>query len=89
MENSITTNSLFNRIGVMIEKSQDIVKDHYVIEFIGLPELSVYSESELEARLINHLQTFLLELGKGFAFVGRRVRFTFDEQHSNRNMALC
>ena len=50
-------------------------------EFLGLKELPQYSESELEQRLIDHLQTFLLELGKGFAFVGRQVRFTFDEQH--------
>ncbi|MFI3214583.1 MAG: PDDEXK nuclease domain-containing protein, partial [Lachnospiraceae bacterium] len=56
-------------------------KDPYVLEFMGLEELSTYSESELETRLINHLQTFLLELGTGFTFVGRQERFTFDEEH--------
>ena len=67
--------------GQMVEKPEDMIKDPYVMEFIGLPELPQYSESELEQRLIDHLQTFLLELGKGFTFVGRQVRFSFDEQH--------
>ena len=67
--------------GQKIEKPEDVVKDPYVLEFLGLKELPQYSESELEQRLIDHLQTFLLELGKGFTFVGRQVRFTFDEQH--------
>ena len=67
--------------GQTIETPQDAVKDPYVLEFLGLPELPVYSESELESRIIDHLQQFLLELGTGFAFVGRQVRFTFDEEH--------
>lgn len=67
--------------GQIVEKPEDVIKDPYVLEFIGLPELPQYSENELEQRLIDHLQTFLLELGKGFTFVGRQVRFTFDEQH--------
>lgn len=67
--------------GQVIDSPRDIVKDPYVLEFIGLPELPQYNESELEQRLIDNLQTFLLELGKGFTFVGRQVRFTFDEQH--------
>lgn len=67
--------------GQLIEKPEDVVKDPYVLEFLGLKELPQYSESELEQRLIDHLQIFLLELGKGFTFVGRQVRFTFDEQH--------
>lgn len=67
--------------GQVIEGPADVVKDPYVLEFLGLPELPVYSESELETRIIDHLQQFLLELGTGFAFVGRQVRFTFDEEH--------
>lgn len=67
--------------GQIVEKAEDILKDPYVLEFVGLPELPQYSETELEQRLIDNLQTFLLELGKGFTFVGRQVRFTFDEQH--------
>ena len=67
--------------GQMVEKPQDVVKDPYVLEFLGLPELPAYSEKELEVRIIDHLQQFLLELGTGFAFVGRQMRFTFDEEH--------
>ena len=67
--------------GQVVETPEDAVKDPYILEFLGLPELPVYSESELETRIIDHLQQFLLELGTGFAFVGRQVRFTFDEEH--------
>ena len=67
--------------GQHIETSQDVVKDPYVLEFLGLKELPEYSESELENRIIDNLQQFLLELGRGFAFIGRQVRFTFDEEH--------
>lgn len=67
--------------GHKIESSKDAVKDPYILEFLGLPELPEYSESELESRIIDHLQQFLLELGTGFAFIGRQVRFTFDEEH--------
>ena len=67
--------------GQIIEKAEDVVKDPYILEFLGLQELPQYSESELEQRLIDNIQVFLLELGKGFTFVGRQVRFTFDEQH--------
>lgn len=67
--------------GQKIETTKDVVKDPYVLEFLGLPELPEYSESELESRIIDHLQQFLLELGTGFAFIGRQVRFTFDEEH--------
>lgn len=67
--------------GHKVEVAKDAVKDPYVLEFLGLPELPEYSESELESRIIDHLQQFLLELGTGFAFIGRQVRFTFDEEH--------
>ena len=67
--------------GHKLETAKDAVKDPYVLEFLGLPELPAYSESELESRIIDHLQQFLLELGTGFAFIGRQVRFTFDEEH--------
>jgi len=67
--------------GQEVEKPRDVIKDPYVLEFLGLPELPCYTETELEQRIIDNLQTFLLELGKGFAFVGRQVRFTFDDQH--------
>lgn len=72
---------ILSRNGQLIEKPSDAIKDPYVLEFLGLQELPVYSESELENKIIDHLQQFLLELGKGFAFVGRQVRLTFDEEH--------
>ena len=67
--------------GQILETPADVVKDPYALEFLGLQELPEYTESEMESRIIDHLQQFLLELGKGFAFVGRQVRFTFDEEH--------
>jgi predicted nuclease of restriction endonuclease-like (RecB) superfamily len=66
--------------GQIVESPQDLFRDPYVLEFTGLPEKSSYSETELEQKLIDHLQQFLLELGKGFAFMGRQVRFTFEEE---------
>ena len=67
--------------GQIIEKAQDIIKDPYILEFLGLDEKSDYSENKLETEIIDKLEMFLLELGKGFTFVGRQVRFTFDERH--------
>ncbi len=67
--------------GQIIESPTDTVKDPYILEFLGLPEESKYSETELEQRIIDKLEHFLLELGKGFTFVGRQVRFTFKEKH--------
>ena len=69
------------RRGQVVERPEDAVKDPYILEFTGLPERTNYTESDLEARLIDHLQEFMLELGKGFAFVGRQQRITFDEKH--------
>ncbi len=67
--------------GQIIEKATDLIKDPYVLEFLNLPEAFAYNESELESAIINKLEHFLLELGKGFTFVGRQQRFTFDEEH--------
>ncbi len=67
--------------GLIVEKAQDSLKDPYVLEFLGLPEETNYSENELEQKLIDKLEHFLLELGKGYAFVGRQVRFSFDDKH--------
>ena len=68
-----------SRKGLVVEKP--IVKDPYVLEFLGLPLDSSDSESTLEQRIIDKVQAFLLELGKGYAFVGRQVRLSFDEKH--------
>lgn len=67
--------------GQIIEKPKDIIKDPYILEFLGLPELHQYSETELEDEIINRLEHFLLELGHGFTFVARQKRITFDEKH--------
>lgn len=67
--------------GQIVESAKDSLKDPYILEFIGLPESSKYSESKLEQKIIDKLEHFLLELGKGYTFVGRQVRFTFDDKH--------
>ncbi|MBP4143037.1 DUF1016 family protein [Flavobacterium sp. P4023] len=67
--------------GQIIEKPKDIIKDPYILEFLGLPELNQYSENELEEEIINKLEHFLLELGNGFTFVARQKRITFDDKH--------
>lgn len=64
------------------------VRDPYVLEFLGLHEQPDYTESDLENRIIDHLQEFLMEMGKGFTFVGRQVRFTFDEDHYRVDLVL-
>ncbi|PKL80958.1 MAG: hypothetical protein CVV25_01895 [Ignavibacteriae bacterium HGW-Ignavibacteriae-4] len=67
--------------GLILEKPKDAIKDPYILEFLGLPEHSNYSESELEQELINKLENFLLELGNGFTFVARQKRISFEEKH--------
>lgn len=67
--------------GQLIEKPQDIFKEPYVLEFLGLDEKHGYSENELESALIGNLEKFLLELGKGFTFVARQRRITSGVKH--------
>jgi predicted nuclease of restriction endonuclease-like (RecB) superfamily len=67
--------------GQVVTRPEDVLKEPYVLEFLGLDEKAGYSETELEAGLITHLEHFLLELGKGFLFEARQRRFTFDEDH--------
>jgi predicted nuclease of restriction endonuclease-like (RecB) superfamily len=67
--------------GQLVVKPTDVIKNPYVLEFLGLDERSRYSESDLESAIINKLETFLLELGKGFLFEARQKRFTFAEEH--------
>jgi predicted nuclease of restriction endonuclease-like (RecB) superfamily len=66
--------------GQALRVPRDIFKAPYVLEFTGLEERSEYSETELEQALIDNLQKFLLELGKGFLFEARQKRFSFDEK---------
>lgn len=67
--------------GQIIETPQDLIKDPYILDFLGIEENTKYSESELEQKLIDKLENFILELGKGFTFVARQNRITFDEKH--------
>jgi predicted nuclease of restriction endonuclease-like (RecB) superfamily len=67
--------------GHVLESAQDAVKDPYVLEFLNLKEHYRYSENDLENALIDKLEHFLLELGKGFTFVSRQKRISFDERH--------
>lgn len=69
------------QVGQVIQKPHDLLKEPLVLEFLGLEDKNQYSESELETAIINQLEKFMLELGKGFLFGGRQVRFTFDEDH--------
>ncbi|HEX5269316.1 MAG TPA: PDDEXK nuclease domain-containing protein [Gemmataceae bacterium] len=67
--------------GHEVQNPADLVKDPYVLEFAGLPQGERYLESDLEAALIGKIQDFLLELGKGFAFMARQQRITLDGKH--------
>ena len=63
------------------KKPEDVIRDPYVLEFLGLTPNDDFYESDLEQALITHLQKFLLELGRGFSFVARQKRITFDGRH--------
>jgi predicted nuclease of restriction endonuclease-like (RecB) superfamily len=67
--------------GQIVEKPADIIREPYVLEFLKIPEPWHLSETELEKRIIENLQHFLLELGKGFAFIGRQYRITLGNTH--------
>lgn len=67
--------------GIEVQKPEDVIKSTYTLEFLNLPESSQYTESDLEQRLIDNLQKFLLELGKGFTFVGRQYKITINNVH--------
>ena len=66
--------------GQEIESPADMIKTEYMLDFLGLQEHAAVHESTLETSIIQNLQAFLLELGKGFAFVGRQRRMQFDEE---------
>jgi predicted nuclease of restriction endonuclease-like (RecB) superfamily len=70
-----------SREGQVIEKAADIIKNPLVLEFLDFEEKPSYSEDELESAIIDKLESFLLELGKGFLFEARQKRFTFDNDH--------
>lgn len=86
---------LFERIGLSTNKEllldkvkndqfnafSDIVKSPYILEFLNIPEQASYSENDLEQSIINHLQQFLIELGRGFCFEARQKRISFNNKH--------
>ncbi len=91
-----TGSLLFERTGLSLNKKgllqtvnkkavparkEDIIRDPYVFEFLGLPRKDEVSESDLETTLLNHLQEFLMELGNGFCFEARQKRITVDNEH--------
>jgi predicted nuclease of restriction endonuclease-like (RecB) superfamily len=67
--------------GHEVEQPEDLIKDSFVLEFLNIPEQHHYLESDLEEKLISNLQQFLLELGKGFAFIGRQYRMSIGGKH--------
>lgn len=67
--------------GIVVQQPEDVIKQTYTLEFLGIPERKRYSEKDLEQRLIDNLQTFLLELGKGFAFIGRQYPLMINNHH--------
>jgi len=74
--------------GQIIQSEQDLMKNPYVFEFLGLSEKELYQESDLENAIITNLQRFLLELGKGFAFIGRQQRITLNNRHYYVDLAF-
>ncbi len=71
----------FEKNGNIPLKPEELVKDPYVLEFLDLEEKNIYTEKELETKILDDLQKFLLELGQGFSFVARQKRFTIDNDH--------
>ncbi len=67
--------------GQIIQKPSDIIREPYTLDFLKIEQPYHYTEKELESKIIEHLQQFLLELGKGFAFIGRQYRITLGNRH--------
>lgn len=67
--------------GQILNIPKDSIKEPYILEFLGLEEKEKYSENDLEKAIIDKIEHFLLELGKGFAFVARQKRISFEERH--------
>jgi predicted nuclease of restriction endonuclease-like (RecB) superfamily len=74
--------------GQVVAKAADLIKNPLVLEFLDLEEKASYSERDLETAIIDKLQSFLLELGKGFLFEARQRRFTFDDDHYYVDLVL-
>ena len=70
-----------DREGEVIENASDLIRDPVVLDFLGLEQEPVYTESDLDTAIMDRLQRFLLDLGKGFLFEARQKRFSFDDGH--------
>lgn len=70
-----------SRKGHVVETPEDLLKDPFVLEFLNIPEQYQYQENELEEQIISNLQQFIMELGKGFAFIGRQYRMSLGGKH--------
>lgn len=77
-----------SRQGQILKTATDLVKDPYVFEFLGIPEKKPVFEKELEEKLIRHIEDFILELGKGFMFVGSQQRITLGNKHNYVDMVF-
>ena len=72
--NEITRNEVDNNAKKLADRKLEFIKNPLILEFLGIPENNEYNESKIEKAIINHIQNFLLEMGKGYSFVGRQVR---------------
>lgn len=77
-----------SRRGQIIEKPADVLKEPFVLEFLDLDEKERYSENDLETEILNKIQYFMLELGKGFTFVKRQMRLTFNNKHYHADLVF-
>lgn len=77
-----------SRRGHVIEKPIDVLKEPFVLEFLDLDEKESYSENDLETEILNKIQYFMLELGKGFTFVKRQMRLTFNNKHYHADLVF-
>jgi len=67
--------------GHIVENAEDLIKDPFVLDFLNIPEQYQYLENELEEKIISNLQQFIMEMGKGFAFIGRQYRMSIGGKH--------
>jgi predicted nuclease of restriction endonuclease-like (RecB) superfamily len=74
--------------GQIIHKPEDLVKSHYILDFLGIKEKSDYNESDLETAIINRIEQFFLEMGKGFLFQGRQVRLSIESDNFYVDLVL-
>ena len=67
--------------GQIVEQAKDLIKEPLILDFLGFESKSSYTETDLETAIINQIEKFMFEMGKGFFFGGRQVRFSFNEEH--------